>query len=286
MGAPKYDYKSPAAAKNAYKKLKSELVKRMANEARALEARIAKKKGGGSVRRESIPPRGPGGARSAFVDTGLIPKKFLSPKGNFDALTKGGLKPTAGRVFGIAMTPEMINQNIDFARQNLIYPRDAALDEIINSPGATSYDMASAVPSTVAGIGDFLGSLVDFSRPAQGGGLEFNTGLGANWYNPTIGATSRLAGRMGLQQFGIPEELPGATHPTAFSDLVPNIPGSAQGGSWSGLGEKWKGVPEDLATIGNYAANRGGDVVDAVLDFISRPRQGPIGGGYAPPMAR
>ena len=235
------------------------------------------------------------GARRGMVNPsafGLGQGQFLNPKANLQALTKGGVRPTMGRGFTLAMAPEMINQTIDTVQEHLIDPRDAALDEAIGSPGATSYDAASAVPGTIAGIGDFLVSLGDVARPAQGGGLEFNTGLGANWYNPTIGGAVKLANRFrtpmgwGVPTFGLPEQLEGATHPSIFSDMIPDIPGSARGGSWGGLADQWRGVPEDLGTIagaiGAPAKESLNDFVDGLINF----RPPTPGGGYAPPMAR
>ena len=244
--------------------------------------------------------KNPPGARRAFANPsafGFGQGQFLNPKANLQALTKGGVGSTMTKGIGLAMTPEMINQGIDFTKQNLIDPRDAALDEAIRSPGATSYDMASAVPGTIAGVGDFLASLGDFSSPVPSGetgnlpgigsigGLEFNPGYLANLYNPTVGATARLSSRLGGPDFGLPHELKGATHPTIFSDMVPNIPGSAQGGSWGGLADQWRGVPEDLGTIGRYAGGRAKETLDGFVDSLIGGRT-TFGGGYAPPMAR
>ena len=247
----------------------------------------------GEVKKPSSGASGASGARRAFVNPsayGLGQGQFLNPEANIRALTRGGVGPTASRVGLLAMAPEMINQGIDTAQEHFINPRDAALDEAIGSPGPTSYDMASAVPGTMAGVGDFLGSLVDFTRPAQGGGVEFNTGIGANWYNPTIGSSIRLGDRLGIppaisNPFGLPQKLEGATHPSLFSDMLPNIPGSSRGGSWGGLADEWRGAGAAVGGRVEEGLNRGKETLNDYVDSLIGGRTS-ITGGYAPPMAR
>lgn len=260
LGAKRFDYTRPQDAVKAFKKIELELKTQQVNEARAREARMAKNKGGGSIRMGSVlggvdpsqikaqaraelaaakrmgPVKGAGAAAAVAALPETLPAAWEGAKGIFESRPEW----MGGRGAGDLMQP--------FSGQGLN-------ENTLPAYARAGYDVGAGAANVGKGFTDFVGNLLPW-RPGGGG-------IGGTGFDPTLGSRH------------IANVLAGPTI-RAFGGDTSALEGAIDYGSGTG----------SRNITGDWEVPTNPDDAQRFFDAMMNFRPPTPSGGYAPPMAR